>query len=45
MKGYWTAYSYVGQMPDGSWQRFASDKDYEEAYHESNKYLSGNANY
>ena len=31
MKGYWTGYSYVGLMPDGTWQHFISDREYKEA--------------
>lgn len=32
MEGYWTGYSYVGLMPDGTWMHFSSDKEYEELY-------------
>lgn len=37
MKGYWTEYSYVGLMPDGTWMYFSSDKEYEESYDEALK--------
>lgn len=32
MKGYYTEYSYVGFMPDGSKRYFATEGDYKEAY-------------
>ena len=35
MKGYYVGYSYVGLMPDGTWQRFASEEEYWETYEET----------
>ena len=32
MYGYYTGYSYVGFMPDGSKREFVSYEDYKEAY-------------
>ena len=37
MKGYYESYSYVGFMPDGSWRRFATEKEYVEEYLEALK--------
>ena len=34
MKGYYEGYSYVGFMPDGSKMRFATDREYAEAFAE-----------
>ena len=34
MKGYYEGYSYVGFMPDGTKQRFATEQEYKEAYAE-----------
>lgn len=34
MKGYYTGSSYVGLMPDGTWQRFVSEEEYWEIYSE-----------
>lgn len=35
IKGYYTGYSYVGLMPDGTWRYFVSDTEYLEAYEEA----------
>ena len=35
MKGYYTGYSYVGHMPNGTWRRFATEKEYNEEYLEA----------
>ena len=35
MKGYYEGYSYVGFMPDGSKQRFATEGEYAEEYQEA----------
>lgn len=32
MKGYYTESSYVGLMPDGTWQRFVTEEEYREAF-------------
>lgn len=29
--GYWTGYSWMGLMPDGTWQPFVSEEEYNEA--------------
>lgn len=34
MKGYYEEYSYVGIMPDGRKIRFATEKEYADAYEE-----------
>lgn len=34
MKGWYEGYSYVGIMPDGQRIRFATEKEYAEAYKE-----------
>ena len=35
MKGYYEGYSYVGYMPNGKKIRFATEKEYVEAYREA----------
>ena len=34
MKGFYTESSYVGFMPDGTWQRFETEEAYKELYEE-----------
>lgn len=40
MKGYYEGYSYVGFMPDGRKQRFATEQEYYEAYIEESTQAS-----
>lgn len=34
MKGFYAESSYVGLMPDGTWQRFETEAAYKELYEE-----------
>lgn len=27
-KGYWSGYSWMGKLPDGSWMAFSSEEEY-----------------
>lgn len=35
MRGYPTAYGFMGRMPDGTWMMFATESEYIEAYREA----------